>query len=217
MATKGELISDIELRLSGGKPSDDFEIERPQIGHWLDVTRDGLVKTMLDIQINKYGTVDDYYIVREVCNLAVEEAIDCVDEEYEKMSFTLVHTPMSLRKNMGIVKIVTDEYNLVYPSNVIDINMVSDLPFSKPADDNLVYYSEKNKITVEGLNKNDISDPTFIVYYIPQYNNADIAETDEFLITDDLLGILLDEVEVIGRRELGIPQDIENNGQDNVQ
>lgn len=216
MATKGELISDIELRLSGGKPADDFEIDRPQIGHWLDVTRDGLVKTVLDTQINKYGTVDDYYIVREACKVPTEETLACVDEDYEKMSFNLNFTPMSLRKNMGVVKVVTDEYKLVYPADVISINMVIDLPFAAPSEDLLIYYTEKNKITIEGLNKNVISDPNLIVYYIPQYSNSDIAEADEFLISDDLLGILLDEVEAIGRRQLGIPQDIDNDGEDNT-
>ena len=36
MATVGKMISDLQLRLTAGKPSDDFEVDWEQMRFWID-------------------------------------------------------------------------------------------------------------------------------------------------------------------------------------
>lgn len=216
--TKEKLISDIELRLTKGKPSDDLELERSQIGHWLDITRDEFVKLSLDTDIRKGNPMDTQYIEKETCLAAVMESESCILDCKQKAVITLSKYPMMLEKDKGVVKVVTSEYQLVHKLDLESLEMINDMPFTKPSPNNLVYYREGNKIYVEGMNTNNIDLIKFIVLYVPQYTKSTISESDEFVVSGDLLGPLLDEVETIGRRQLySSLEDDDNDGDQNME
>lgn len=214
--TRGKLISDIELRLTKGKPSDDLELERAQIGHWLDVVRDELVKADLDSELSEGKPLDTFYITRETCISPTVEDLACVDDSIDEYAYTLTSTPMHLHNDQGVIMVRTDEDDLVMPTSLIDIQMIKDMQFTKPSNTNFVYYREGDKLVFFGLNRNPINDPKFIVYYIPQYTAASPSEADEFKIRDHLVGVLLDSVEQIARRQMSTFEDLENDAQQDL-
>ena len=65
--TKGQLISDIELRLTKGKPSDDIAIYRNQIAYWLDIERDNILTDILSDSIKKGNDIDPFYVESDLC------------------------------------------------------------------------------------------------------------------------------------------------------
>lgn len=207
-----KLIDDIVLRLYGGNPSDDVSLARPQIQFWLQSTRDMLVKAFLDKQIQDGRAIDSLYIERETCKATGVEDLDCVEPEDERIYFTLNKRPMSLAKDMGIIKVITDEGLPVLKTTLERVEVVNDFKYAKPAATNLVYYRTGEDVNILGLSEKNLTTTSFIVFYIPSLADQTLTEADDILLQDDLLPSLGDMVEEIARRELFGVQDRENDG-----
>lgn len=215
--TKEKLISDIELRLTKGKPSDDLELERSQIGHWLDVVRDMLVQQTLNKSITAKDYVHPMYIEKETCLAATMSSESCLTSANQKAELTLSKSPIVLLKDRGIVRVTTSDYQRVDKLDVASIDIINDLPFSKPNQNNLAFYREGDKIIIEGISQHNVDLTNFIVYYIPQYTTNPVSESDEFIIAGHLIPVLLDEVENIGRRQIyNSLEDDSNDGDQNL-
>lgn len=217
MATKGKLISDIELRLTMGKPSDDFELERSQIGHWLDILRDEFVKAILEKDIAGKKSINSFYITKEDCLPAVVDDEDCEGDCLPEVKITLATMPMGLTDDKGIVRVATNAGHTVSRSTINMYDYLYDLPFSKPSEDNLVWRREGKSIYISGADLEDVDITYFTVYYVPQYSSQDIGEDAEFNVEGDLLSQILDEAEAIGRRQVyGSDEDLENDGEQDL-
>jgi hypothetical protein len=216
MATKSELISDVELRLTKGKPSDDLELERDQIGHWIDVVRDEIVSDFVQSAYKRGDTISSEYIKKEACISFSEETDSCV--ENQRKFITLANAVLNLPDDKGIVKIYTNNYEVVYPTFLEELDMVRDMPFSAPTDEMYIYHREgPSKLVVSGINNNPVTAPSFIVFYIIGAVNSNIPETSEYPIGNDLTSLLLDRVEEIGRRQLyASVEDLENDSEQDI-
>jgi hypothetical protein len=207
-----KLIDDILLRVSGGSPSDDMQIEREQVGHWLSVNRDMLVKAKLDDDIKNGRQLDSFYIEREVYKIPDLEATEGIEDPEENIYITLTKKPLSLFKDSAIINVWTEEYLPVYKSRIENFSWVQDLKYAKPDLKHLVYYRLNDKLIIKGLNYKNLDTDNFIVDYIPSAADQELSESDDLPITDDLLPMLLEMTEDIARRELFGVQDQMNDG-----
>lgn len=214
---KSKLISDIILRITKGKPSDDLELEPRQVAFWINIVRDELVKEYLDSKAEKGVSVDDFFVKREPCKpLVSEDFIDIPDTE-ERLYVCLKFPPIEVYGDRGIVRITTSEGSMIKKARLSSIDFIKKMEFSKPTENNLVYYRDgKTKIIIEGipLALKDLF--TIYVWYVPQENIEDLSDTDEVNIPNELIPELQRRVEDIARRQMFGFSDNENNGKDDL-
>jgi hypothetical protein len=94
--------------------------------------------------------------------------------------------------------------------------MVRDLRFAKPSIDTPLYYRIGTKVFVEGFNTADLDYNPLIVYYVPKQDILSMADTDEVLVSDQLLPTLIATTVQFGKMQLyGTQPDMANDGTDN--
>lgn len=206
-----KLIDDLLVRVKA--TSDDAYLDREQVQHFLATTRDMLVKEYLDGLIKNGKAIDPFYLERETCKSLEEEEEDCVGDCDERMFILLDKEPMSLYDDKGVILVTTYDGVVVLKANVASLSWIKDLPYSKPTQKNPVYYREGKKIVIAGISRKNQS-ITYTVTYISSLSSQEIGEGEEFKIHDSLIPILMETVEQTARRELGFPEDVENDGAD---
>ena len=202
---KSKLISDIELRVTGGKPSDDLGLPRKQISYWLDIVRDSLVANFLNDLIKRGLDVPIEYLEKETISLT------------SSGKGTLSKTPLAIRDDMGVVRVIDNEGRQLKKVSLHNEDWLSDLKYCKPVSDNLSYKRENQSIYVLGKDEYELSYDTVTVYYVSKYLGSGIEDSDEFKIDPILQDVLLEEVEQLAMREVyGTAQDLENDGEQDL-
>jgi len=217
--TKGAIISDIELRLTKGKPSDDTDVIRRQISHWVDITRDMMVSEKLTDIINKKGTVDPFYYASDLCLVPAKLADSCADcPNKDRYHVTLTRDVIWLPRDCGIVRITDDRGNNLAFTNERDIEIFRDLPFSAPSPKNQVAYRENRRIFIEELTESAITFFRYDITYIPKAEGQGLADTADYPLEDELIPELISQVTILGLSQMrqGIG-DLENDGTDPAQ
>ena len=105
MATKKELISDIELRLTKGKPSDDFEVDKRQISFQLDIVRSALIKSKAKEESK--DDFSDFVTLYEAVEVYEEDKAADDGESAMWVKSKLPEDVMSLPEDMGVYSIET--------------------------------------------------------------------------------------------------------------
>lgn len=210
MATKSKLISDIELRLTGGSPTDDTNVNRRQIGHLLDSFRDTLVEEELRRYKFDPKRIDYSILEQEQFTEYSEEDTEHNDEVLYYI--TLTNKPLDLDNDRGIVRVLGVDNQIINKMQVADLGVVDHLRWSKPSEDNLVYMPKGDIVYIKGLSTSLFTDYPITVYYVRSYIKSPIADTETFKIPDALLAPLLDEVENVLRRQHQIEVDEINDG-----
>jgi hypothetical protein len=200
------LISDIELRLTGGTVSDDAPISRRQISHWLDVVRDRLVRA----EIEETGEVNPEIWDSDM-NLDITSE-EIPNEEDPRFYVLLSKQPLSTINDRAIVKIETTDRQTIHKTTLAELTYVRRLHFAKPSLDNILYYRNGSKLYLEGCTARIADDFDIHAYYVSAYTKNPPAESEEFKISGGLIPTLLDMVEDTARRESQIKQDLENDG-----
>lgn len=208
----GKLIDDVVLRV-GPKPSDDDELSRSQVGWWISNIRDGVVKEYLDSQIKGGYPLDSFYVERETCKAATSEEVECVDAEDERIYLTLLKQPMALYNDAGVLRVLTSDGVMLDKSRMEAIDWVKDLKYGKPTTKRPVWYRDNKIVVLEGVSYKNLQE-TYIVYYIPSASSQALDETQDIKISDELLPVILEKVEELARREMGVPIDNIDNGKD---
>lgn len=214
--TKEQLISDIILRVSGGKPSDDLELEPTQIAHWATVARDELVSAYLEKQIRSGKGIDPFFIEKEVGKQLNQETDSFVEPDDNRLYFEVDKTPLALANDMAVVRVLTQDGVKVDKVFLEEVDEINQLEFSKPGPENLVYYREKEKIIILGVPVSMKDLIQFTVWYVPTQDINHIDDTDVIDIIPDLNATLLDIVEKMAKDQVYGPSDIINNGQDDL-
>lgn len=215
--TKNQLISDIILRITAGKPSDDLEIEPSQVAFWINIVRDAIVKAYLDDKVEEGLSIDDYFVIQESCKPLNSETDPSIDDDKERIYIRLKKVPMEVYKDRAVVRVITNEGSFINKGRLSTIDTIHHLNYAKPSITNLVYYRDgKTKLVIEGipLELRDVVE--IIVWYVPKEDLLCLADDDEVSIPNELLPEILQAVEDIARRELYGPEDKENDGDQDI-
>ena len=209
--TKRELIDDVVIRLTGFKPSDDTEIPDTLVGFWIDNARsmviDQMMKQGMDINLSDYAVL---YENLEIKDKDREMPSSTEDEWYY---LTLPTEVMSLRNDAVIVSVYMQNGKEVKRYNLTDRVRFKKLRFSKPSDDIPIYTRREEELYFEGGNESWRERGRVSVLLIPQ--GVDKLD-DRYPVDSAIISQVLAMAEETGRRTLGVPQDLEDDGKDEV-
>lgn len=214
--TKEQLISDIILRITRGKPSDDQELEPRQVAFWIDQWLPSLVADMLNKKLEAGMGIDPNYIKVETCEEPSIILLDCRDCQ-DNIYFTLCETPVSLVRDRGVIRVATEDGMWVDKISLEELDDLKNLRFSKPSTKNVKYHRVKNKLYFHGITQDTMHLFKFTISYIPSQVLADLDDDDIVYVGDDILPILAEKLEEIARRQTyQSDEDQENNAKQDL-
>ena len=212
MASIEQMISDVELRIYAGKPSDDAEIERGQIVFWLETVN----KVLVTDYIEETGQIPNE-LIRKIDCLVVKSEIGtctngCVSNYYTDLpknddGSTL--DILSLTSDGGIIDLKKGDSPIYKLKSPNEIRLNNNLRFSN---NNAYYYRVGEKIYLY----NGIY-PSYckLSVCVATVSTNGLKETDEFPTVDKLTETIIEEAAKIGLNELKGKYDIQNDGTDN--
>lgn len=215
--TKNQIISDVELRLTKGKPSDDMSVRRNQISYWIDLVRDQIVSETIEQGIAEDRSINPYYIEKDSCLVPVKEADDCVDCEEGKRRFyiTLTRDVMPLIEGRGIVRVIDSDGRTLPVTTFHQLEMFRNLMFAQPTRKNQMCYREGRNIYIEKIGEKDLQYFEYDVFYIPLAEGSGVGEDVTYPLEDDLIPVLTDKVVEMGLMQMKLgTADLENDGTD---
>lgn len=128
----------------------------------------------------------------------------------QRIYVTLDAAVLDIFNDAGIVRVMTEDYEMVNKASTETIEMVQHLRFAGPKKNTPVYYRVNNIIYVDGLNDSEVYEKNFIVDYVP-YQSA----TGSMKISDLILPSVIDRVLQRGKLQMyGSSQDPMNDGED---
>ena len=217
MKTKGELVSDLELRFTEGKPSDDLELERDQIAHWLDIAANSLLSDNLSKQITRRGDINPLYISVSSYRGASEEGLADVISSNERYLLDISDISIlplrGFSRDYGVVRVHDETNKQLVNITYDDSDFYKHLEFACSNDDNIQWYREDTNIYLDGVGVNNATFKKFRVFYIANIDSSSLSDTTDYPLGDDLLPMILDIAEDIGRRQfVQNIIDVENDG-----
>lgn len=216
--TKARIISDIELALLQSNPSDDSELEKDQIAQWVQYHLHDLIRQEVTAEMKKGNGVPPIYLIREEGLEMSEEDVEGIADSKQRFWVDLTEDVLDLPDDAGIVRVEDYDGNLIMKTNIEQLSMVRDLRFSKPTINNVLYYRIGKKVFVDGFNTGDSEFNPIIVYFVPKQDVTAMEDSDEIIISDQLIPILVDLCVQRGKLELyGTQVDIANDGTDTKQ
>lgn len=204
MATKREIIDDVILRITKGKPSDDMELEPLQVAFWIDSILPALIKQALDSKFKEKGGdgIDPAFICYER-----QKALKQGGQTFtENFYIDLDCDPINLYRDRGVIRVAT-EATATEPGDWVDkmkmeeIDDLRKLKHSKPSLKNLKYHRVKNRLWFHGLTDDTYQLTTFLIAYVPKPVLSELDDDDPIYMSEDLLPLLSEEVEKIARRQ----------------
>jgi hypothetical protein len=209
--TVAEAVSDLELRLTGGKPSDDQPVWWPQLRQWLFIARNEI----LSAWISKFIDIPALVIKEYNCLLVEadqpETICGCLARYYiplptvvTELGDTLPVEVMSLDRNMGIVDVFIGEGRIERAVTRSEARMLLD----QGADE--LFYPVGSRIYLLGGSYPAMTRAHLAL--IPASAEA-FADDDPFPAPAEIHKSILDAAEEIGSRQIGKPQDITNDAQ----
>lgn len=217
MPTVRDLVSDIELATYQGDISDDIALEKSQIKYWISTDLNSLVANECNEKIKRQEMIPAIYVKRTELEVPDIETDD-VDECDERIFLDLPEDVLTINKDMGIVRVITDEGDPILRASLETLDYIRNLRFAKPSANNLVYYHQQKKLFIEGFKPSDIPFNSLFVFYVPKQDLLTMADTDEVLVSDLVLPTLIDSVVNRAKSEIyGSEQDTESDGTDKTQ
>lgn len=218
MITKEDLVSDIVLQLTQSAPSKDLELEEEQVAFWIQYHLNDLIKKEILAEQAKGKKIPPIYIVREIDLELTEEEVEDISDINQRMYVELENEVLDLPNDDGVVKVLDYDLNSLGKTTTEDLEDTKHFRFAKPSTENPLFYREGKLIFIIGLNTADIEFNPFMVHYVKKQDVLTMTDTDEILITDQLIPILIDLCVQRGKLELyGTQADAENDGKDTKQ
>lgn len=209
--TKEQLVSDIILRVTRGKPSDDLELEPDQVAHWIDLVLGAIVKQSIEESLKKGDTINPVYINHEECISPRLKNSNCADCQ-NNIFIELCDQPISLSDDRGVLRVTTQDGLQVDRVSLEELDVINKLTFSKPSLVNLIFHREKNKLYIHGVDHRSYKMIQLNVWYIPEVDLlSDLDDDDEIGVDTDILGVVSEKVEEIARRQLYQSMEDEEN------
>lgn len=214
MPTKAQIISDVELQLYQGDISDDATLEQDQIAFWLQTDLNALVATECNEKLKRGQFIPNIYIRKADCEAGTFEEDDCGNQS--RVFFQLEDEVLALNNGGGIIRVTTEDGSEIKRASVQSLNLFNAMRFAKSSEANLLYTQEgASNIYVEGLKEADILFDSVHVWYVPKQDILSLSDTDEVLVSDLTLPILINSLVQRGKLQLyGTESDTSNDGQD---
>lgn len=215
MTTLQELQSDLELRLTRGKPSDDIELDKRQSKHWFVTSRDAMVANDQNARLRAGLDIDKFYLETEECKVLENNNSTCVGEDcFDKYYVDATYDILKLDDDKGLYHVTNHDNIELHQIDHADIDILRSLKFAKPAHDNLTFFREGTRLYIQGVKKRSKQFVNITVTYIPALQSKTLTDTEQFPIAPDLIAPLLDTVEEIARREMDLRnyEDVTNDG-----
>lgn len=209
MPTKSQFVSDIILRVTASKPSDDLELEPRQIAYWLDQVLNSVVKTALDDKLKRGDNIDATYLYPQY-NVDVNmennngSSVFYLDLDFE---------PMNLWRDRGIVRVAnSDGLGLVNRINFAELDTLANLKLSKPNLKNINYSRIKSRLILHGLDQDTYAINNFDLVYVPLTKALDLLKpNDNIYVGEDLIPIIAETIVKMAKDELSGINDVEND------
>lgn len=216
MSTRAKLISDIQLRIYQGKPSDDIELDEPQIAHWIDIVRDEILTKKLNKDLSNGLTVNGFYVFKEECLELTKESIECLEVCSDPRFFvTLSFDAIPLYKDGGIIRVVDNYGRSLTGTNQLFSESLANIPYRRTSTNRQVFYKENKNIYISDNTSQSAEIYKYTVFYVKQMSDSDVSNQDDYPLEDSMIPELMDRVEEIARREMSLGvSDQENDGTD---
>ena len=212
--TVQQLLSDVMLQVYEGAPSDDKDLDERQVLFWLSYHLNATITQECNQKIGKDESVPPIYTKRaqyQPLNIETNPA----GTPQDRLFVTLPEQVLALRKDAGIVRVTTSDGNVVTRVDLAALNMLLYMPYSNPTAENPVYYRASQKIYLVGFKDVDAPFEELNVDYIPKQDLTVAALTDEVLISDEALPIVIDLTIQRAKQEIyGTQSDQTNDGTD---
>ena len=214
--TKNKIIDDVILRITKGKPSNDIELERAQVSHWVGITANEMATDALKASLGNSSAINGNYIIVEKGLIFTPEVTQGSSEYGNRNYVEILNKPLGLPYDAGIVYVTTDSGKEILSTTHTHISTVRELEMTKPSPSVPVYHREEKKLFIEGFTTTmmyslyEYHNLTVHVHYVPSMEALDGDE--ELPISDDLAMELADRVEEIARRQHGQINDLINDG-----
>jgi hypothetical protein len=180
--TKAELISDIEIRLSRAKPSDDMEINQSLINFWIDNAANAVLSDHIESLLSRNEDIPAVYVTANRQNSISKETPEPADEQgiryYVNISDLDV---LEISSNHGIVRVTNSGGSVLTPAKYQDIRAMDGLWFSRANKDNMMWYKEDKKIFIDGVTAELYNKIKIDVFYIPSINTSSLADNEDYL------------------------------------
>ncbi len=203
---KNKLISDLELRLGGGHISDDSNVNRLQLGHWLDIIRDRLAIQDIEKDVKSTGSFNSDYLYKDE-DLVIQS--EQLSSEVNPRYYVLLNkAPLT---DLGL-KVITTDGEPIERQSLWERDFNKHLTWAKPNINHLVYNRQGDRLYIDGVTHKTSTDYGVHAYYAVAYSSTPPDETEEFVLSDGLVSVLLDLVEETARKEFQTLPDLENDG-----
>lgn len=213
--TVAQFVSDVELQLLQGAVSDDSELEKDQIKMWGSYQLNQLVANEINSKLARGESIPAIYIVRTELEVPELEEEDDVDELDERIFVELDNEVLTLNHDSGVVLVQTSELDEIQKADIQSMQLFKKMRFSKPSDQNPVYYRQDLKIFLEGFKPADLPFDKIFVFYVPKQDLLTMDEDDEILCSDLVLPEVINQVVQRGKLQMyGTQQDLESDGVD---
>jgi len=197
--TKGKFISDLRLRLGGN--SDDFDIDDRQIALWLDQARALVVKQSM---MTNGGEISPSLFVTYECVPVSRQKSSCAD--CYTYTLDLPATVLDLQDDSGINVFRPGGKSLDRRQSAAMSSLIQASGYAE----NVYWYRVGQSVRVEGRFPENIK---FDVFIVPS-DTGSVGDSDNYPIPSDLAMQILEMAEQIGRRQIGTPLDVANDGAD---
>lgn len=215
LVTVDKLVSDIELLVYQGDVSDDSTLEHSQIKFWLSYYTNQVVATECNSKLAKGEQVPSIYVKVAQCEPLTAEDVDCGDDCEDRVFVEIDDEILTLNKDAGVVRVITDEGDIVVKGFPGTMDMLHYMPFAAPSIENIIYYREGKKFYLEGFKTVDIPFNKLNIWYVPKQNLLDLEDTDEVLLSDLALPQVMDLTLERAKQELyGSVADATSDGVD---
>lgn len=215
MKTRRDIISDVELRLTKFKPSDDLELEYGLMGQWVDLVRDEIAIKIAEQAIANNIEIDYIYVDElEGVTIIPETEKHVLGQRRWVMRF-----PESLldgRKKFIVYRVRDSKNRTLIPITEDEREVYDHLWFSGASSCNPMYFREEDYLVMKGADEKYARDNKFNVLYV-ETKAGEIDDDVPYPIGYEHLPMLLDRVEEIGTRALMKMQDRINDGNDEQQ
>ncbi len=212
---KNKLVADIELGILQSAPSDDTELEHDQIAQWINDNLHDLIKREIVQEQQKGRMIPPIYIPREPALELQEESVTGIAAAKQRLYVELENDVIDLPNDAGVVRVLDYDLNLIHKTSVEQLESLRDMRHARPGPNNILYYRQERKIFIEGFNTADIDFNEIIVDYVHKQDVAALDDTDEIIISDQLIPILRNVCIQQGKLQMyGTQADKANDGVD---